>query len=47
MLRGFEGEPTTHYQMAFSMLMIVPMMVVYSFGQKYFIQGITFTGLKG
>jgi ABC-type glycerol-3-phosphate transport system permease component len=47
MLEGFEGEPTTHFQMAFSMLMIVPMMVVYSFGQKYFIQGITFSGIKG
>lgn len=47
MLRGFEGEPTTHFQMAFSVLMIVPMMIAFALGQKYFIQGITFTGLKG
>ena len=46
-LRSFEGENTTHYQMAFSVLMIVPVITVFAIGQKYFIQGITFTGLKG
>jgi multiple sugar transport system permease protein len=46
-LRAFEGENTTHYQMAFSVLMIVPVITAFAIGQSYFIQGITFTGLKG
>jgi ABC-type glycerol-3-phosphate transport system permease component len=46
-LRAFEGENTTHYQMAFSVLMIVPVITVFAIGQRHFIQGITFTGLKG
>lgn len=33
--------------MAGSMLGVVPMLVLYSFGQKYFIQGLARTGLKG
>ena len=41
------AENTTHLQMAFSVLMIVPMITVFAIGQRYFIQGITFTGLKG
>jgi multiple sugar transport system permease protein len=46
-LRAFEGENTTHYQMAFSVLMIIPVITVFAIGQQHFIQGITFTGLKG
>jgi multiple sugar transport system permease protein len=46
-LRAFEGENTTHYQMAFSVLMIIPVITVFAIGQRHFIQGITFTGLKG
>jgi multiple sugar transport system permease protein len=46
-LRGMEGENTTHYEMAFATLMIIPVISVFAFGQSYFIQGITFTGLKG
>jgi ABC-type glycerol-3-phosphate transport system permease component len=46
-LKGMEGDVTTHYQMAFSVLMIIPMMLIFAFGQKYFIRGITFSGLKG
>lgn len=33
--------------MAGSMLGVVPMLVLYSFGQKYFVQGLAKTGLKG
>ena len=33
--------------MAGSMLMTVPVIVIFFFAQKYFIQGITLTGLKG
>jgi len=46
-LKGFEGETTTHFQMAYSVLMIIPMMIVFAVGQKYIIQGVTFTGIRG
>jgi multiple sugar transport system permease protein len=46
-LRSYETANMTHYQMAFSVLMIVPVITVFALGQKHFIQGITFTGLKG
>lgn len=46
-LRGMEGERTTHYMMAYSVLMIVPMVVVFAFGQNYMIRGVTFSGIKG
>jgi ABC-type glycerol-3-phosphate transport system permease component len=41
------GEITIHYQMAFSMFMIIPMIAIFAVGQRYFVQGITFSGLKG
>jgi multiple sugar transport system permease protein len=41
------AENTTHLQMAFSVLMTVPMVATFAVGQRHFIQGITFTGLKG
>jgi len=46
-LRGMEGERTQHYMMAYSVLMIVPMIVVFAFGQNYMIRGVTFSGIKG
>jgi multiple sugar transport system permease protein len=33
--------------MALSTLMIIPMLLLFAFGQRYFIQGATLTGLKG
>jgi ABC-type glycerol-3-phosphate transport system permease component len=33
--------------MAMAMTMIVPMLLVFAVGQKYFIQGVVFSGLKG
>jgi ABC-type glycerol-3-phosphate transport system permease component len=33
--------------MAFSVLMILPMLVVFAAGQRYFVQGIVMTGIKG
>ena len=36
-----------HYLMAASTVMIFPMIVVFFIGQKYFIEGISFTGMKG
>jgi ABC-type glycerol-3-phosphate transport system permease component len=46
-LKGFEGETTIHLQMAFAVLMILPVLLVFAFGQKYIIQGVAFSGLKG
>jgi ABC-type glycerol-3-phosphate transport system permease component len=30
-----------------STLMIIPVLAMYAFGQRQFVQGITFTGLRG
>jgi ABC-type glycerol-3-phosphate transport system permease component len=47
-IKGMTTEQRTdHYQMAFSIIMIVPTIAVFAVGQRYIIQGITFTGLKG
>ena len=47
-LRGGGGQlPDTHYMMALSVLMILPILVLFASGQSYFIQGVTLTGLKG
>lgn len=46
--RNMEGQrQALHYMMAMSMLMIIPMLLVFAIGQKYFIRGIVFSGLKG
>jgi multiple sugar transport system permease protein len=36
-----------NYMMAASSLAIIPMIAIFFFAQRYFIEGITFTGLKG
>lgn len=46
-LKGFEGETTIHFQMALSVLMIIPVLLVFALGQRYIIQGVTFSGIKG
>jgi multiple sugar transport system permease protein len=47
-LQGFEGdENTLNVMMTFSVLMLLPMLAVFYFGQKYLIEGISVTGLKG
>jgi len=33
--------------MAASMMSVLPMIVIFFFAQRYFIEGITFSGLKG
>jgi ABC-type glycerol-3-phosphate transport system permease component len=46
--RNMEGQrQSLHYMMAMAMIMIVPMLLVFAIGQKYFIQGVVFSGLKG
>jgi ABC-type glycerol-3-phosphate transport system permease component len=48
LLRGGAGQiPDTHYMMALTTLMIIPVLVLFAAGQRYFIQGVTLTGLKG
>ena len=48
-LQGFEGDDNSlNLIMTFSMLMIIPMLVVFYFGQKHLITGVTASGsLKG
>jgi multiple sugar transport system permease protein len=47
-LRSMPGQlPMIHYLMAMSTLMIIPVLAMYAFGQRQFVQGITFTGLRG
>jgi len=37
----------THLLMAMSVMMIIPVLIVFAFGQRYFVQGVTMSGLKG
>ncbi len=48
-LKGFEGaDSSLNIVMTFSMFMIIPMLVVFYFGQKHLITGVTASGsLKG
>jgi len=42
-----EAGITTSMLMAASLLMITPVIIIFFFAQKYFIQGVTLTGMKG
>ncbi|TAK20487.1 MAG: carbohydrate ABC transporter permease [Chloroflexota bacterium] len=48
-LRAFQSEhgPEWHLVMAAALVVMLPILVVFFFGQRYFIQGIVFTGVKG
>jgi multiple sugar transport system permease protein len=48
-LQVFIGQYRTqlNYMMAATCLAIIPMIVIFFFAQRYFIEGITFSGLKG
>lgn len=48
-LQSFIGQYLSewHLLMAASTVIIVPMIIVFFFAQRYFIEGITFSGLKG
>jgi len=48
-LMAFRGPHATdwHYLMAASTIAMLPVIVLFFFAQKYFIQGIVFTGVKG
>jgi ABC-type glycerol-3-phosphate transport system permease component len=45
--RAGTGVGTIGIIMAGSLLGVVPMLILYGFGQKYFVQGLARTGLKG
>ncbi len=44
---GRIGGTQYHLVMAVSVLTLLPIIVMFSFAQKYFIRGITLTGIKG
>ena len=50
-LFAFQANPATGnsmgMMMAGSLLMTTPIIVIFFFAQKYFIQGVTLTGMKG
>ncbi len=48
-LMAFRGPHVTdwHYLMAASTVAMLPVIIVFFFAQKYFIQGVVFTGIKG
>lgn len=48
-IRMFVGQYSTDYQliMAASVLSLVPVLIMYIFCQKYFVQGVATSGLKG
>lgn len=45
----FVGQNTIQYGAAFAgtLISLIPMLILYLFGQKYFVQGMASTGLKG
>ena len=47
MFRGQYGRIDFHYMMAVSLIILMPVLVVFFFGQRLFVQGIALTGLKG
>jgi multiple sugar transport system permease protein len=48
-LQTFIGQYTTqwHYLMAASLVVVLPMILLFFFAQRAFIEGIAFSGLKG
>ncbi len=47
-LKGFEGnENSLNVMMTFSVLMLIPMLIMFYFGQQYLIKGVSVTGVKG
>jgi multiple sugar transport system permease protein len=48
-LQSFQGQYGVEYSqlMALSTIMILPVVIVFFLGQRYFIEGITLTGIKG
>lgn len=47
MFRGQYGRIDFHYMMAVALIVLMPVLVVFFFGQRLFVQGIALTGIKG
>src|SRR5205814_10689356 len=42
-----DGRPLDHLLLAGSMMMTVPIMLLFFFGQRYFVRGVVMSGIKG
>jgi ABC-type glycerol-3-phosphate transport system permease component len=47
MFRGAYGNVNYNYMMAVSLLVLLPVLLVFFFGQRLFVRGIALTGIKG
>jgi ABC-type glycerol-3-phosphate transport system permease component len=47
MFRGAYGNVNYNYMMAVSLLVLLPVLIVFFFGQRLFVRGIALTGIKG
>lgn len=47
MFRGAYGAANYEYMMAVALIVLLPVLLVFFFGQRLFVRGITLTGLKG
>lgn len=47
MFRGAYGNTNYNYMMAASLLVLLPVLLVFFFGQRLFVRGIALTGIKG
>jgi multiple sugar transport system permease protein len=47
MFRGAYGHIDFHYMMAVALIVLMPVLIVFFFGQRLFVRGIATTGLKG
>ncbi|MEM7534806.1 MAG: carbohydrate ABC transporter permease [Chloroflexota bacterium] len=47
MFRGQYGNIDFHYMMAVAVIVLLPVLIVFFFGQRLFVQGIALTGIKG
>lgn len=44
---GAGGQPQWNYLMAVGLIIMIPVVIAFFIGQRYFIEGVTLTGLKG
>ena len=44
---GGGGIPMWHWMMAASLVVMLPVVLIFFLGQRYFIQGVALTGIKG
>lgn len=44
---GAEGGSSWHIVMAATIIVLLPLLIIFAIGQKYFVEGVTHTGMKG